>query len=36
VAVDASQRTSGERGTTVQLDVPVPSGVRYDTAVSER
>jgi Ca-activated chloride channel family protein len=36
VAVDASERTSGARGTTVNQAVPVPSGVRYDTAVSER
>jgi Ca-activated chloride channel family protein len=35
-AVDASERTSGARGTTVNQAVPVPSGVRYDTAVSER
>jgi len=37
VAVDASERTAGERGTTVNQAVPVPSGVRYDTTVvSER
>jgi Ca-activated chloride channel family protein len=34
VAVDASERTAGERGTTVNQAVPVPVGVRYDTTVS--
>jgi Ca-activated chloride channel homolog len=34
VAVDASERTAGERGTTVNQAVPVPAGVRYDTTVS--
>jgi Ca-activated chloride channel family protein len=33
VAVDASQTTSGERGTTVYQSVPVPDGVRYDTVI---
>ena len=33
VAVDATQRTAGERGTTVNQAVPVPDGVRYDTTV---
>ena len=33
VAVDASERTAGERGTTVHQAVPVPNGVRYDTTV---
>jgi Ca-activated chloride channel family protein len=33
VAVDASERTAGERGTTVNQAVPVPAGVRYDTTV---
>ena len=33
VAVDASERTPGERGTTVNQAVPVPAGVRYDTTV---
>lgn len=33
VAVDASQRTEGSQGTTVGVAVPVPEGVRYDTAV---
>jgi Ca-activated chloride channel family protein len=34
VAVDATERTTGERGTTVIQAVPVPEGVRYDTTVS--
>jgi Ca-activated chloride channel homolog len=34
VAVDATERTAGERGTTVNQAVPVPEGVRYDTTVS--
>jgi Ca-activated chloride channel family protein len=36
VAVDASERTSGEHGTTVNQAVPVPDGVRYRTTVAER
>jgi Ca-activated chloride channel family protein len=36
VAVDASERTAGGHGTTVQQAVPVPDGVRYDTSVAER
>ncbi|HLF12030.1 MAG TPA: VIT and VWA domain-containing protein [Gammaproteobacteria bacterium] len=35
IAVDASERTAGERGTTVYQAVPVPNGVRYDTTVAE-
>src|SRR5262249_33556312 len=35
VAVDSSQVTSGDHGTTVNVPVPVPDGVRYDTTVSE-
>ena len=35
VAVDASRRTDGAYGTTVQQPVPVPDGVRYDTTVQE-
>src|SRR5204863_1614501 len=35
VAVDSSQVTSGEHGTTVNVPVPVPDGVRYDTTVME-
>ena len=34
VAVDATERTAGEHGTTVNQAVPVPAGVRYDTTVS--
>jgi Ca-activated chloride channel family protein len=34
VAVDASERTAGQHGTTVYQAVPVPSGVRYDTTVA--
>lgn len=34
VAVDASQVTSGDHGTTVFQAVPVPDGVRYETAVA--
>jgi Ca-activated chloride channel family protein len=34
VAVDATERTAGEHGTTVNQAVPVPEGVRYDTTVS--
>jgi len=36
VAVDASERTAGEHGTTVNQSVPVPDGVRYETTVVER
>jgi len=35
VAVDASERTAGDHGTTVHQAVPVPEGVRYDTTVME-
>ncbi len=35
VAVDASERTPGEHGTTVNQAVPVPDGVRYKTTVAE-
>jgi Ca-activated chloride channel family protein len=35
VAVDSSQRTAGEHGTTVMTPVPVPDGVRYDTTVPQ-
>lgn len=34
VAVDASARTAGDHGTTVQQPVPVPDGVRYETTVN--
>ncbi len=33
VAVDSSQRTAGDHGTTVAVPVPVPEGVRYETTV---
>lgn len=33
VAVDARERTAGNRGTTVHQAVPVPAGVRYETVV---
>jgi Ca-activated chloride channel family protein len=36
VAVDASERTPGEHGTTVNQAVPVPDGVHYKTTVAER
>lgn len=36
VAVDASQVTPGDHGTTVVVPVPMPAGVRYETAVSDR
>ncbi|MDX1509468.1 MAG: hypothetical protein R3358_14370, partial [Woeseiaceae bacterium] len=35
VAVDASRRTEGDHGITVQQPVPVPEGVRYETTVQE-
>ena len=35
VAVDATARTSGDHGTTVEVPVPVPEGVRYETTVSK-
>jgi Ca-activated chloride channel family protein len=35
VAVDSSQVTAGNHGTTVNVPVPVPDGVRYDTTVME-
>ena len=33
VAVDGTQRTAGDHGTTVRQAVPVPAGVRYETTV---
>ena len=33
VAVDSSQKTSGDHGVTVRQAVPVPDGVRYETTV---
>jgi Ca-activated chloride channel family protein len=35
VAVDSTQRTAGDHGTTVMTPVPVPEGVRYDTTVPQ-
>ena len=35
VAVDSLTRTAGDHGTTVATPVPVPDGVRYETAVPE-
>jgi Ca-activated chloride channel family protein len=36
VAVDSTQRTAGDHGTTVATPAPVPDGVRYDTTVPEK
>ena len=36
VAVDTSERTEGEFGTTVHQAVPVPDGVRYETTVEQK
>ncbi|MDQ7780365.1 MAG: hypothetical protein RDV41_11775, partial [Planctomycetota bacterium] len=36
VAVDSLERTAGDHGVTVQVPVPVPDGVRYDTTVKEK
>ena len=36
LAVDATQRTAGDNGTTVNIPVPVPDGVRYETTVGDR
>ncbi|HEV8605269.1 MAG TPA: VIT domain-containing protein [Tepidisphaeraceae bacterium] len=35
LAVDASERTAGNVGTTVNVPVPAPEGVRYETTVGE-
>lgn len=35
IAVDSRTRTSGDRGTTVAVPLPMPQGVRYDTTVEE-
>jgi Ca-activated chloride channel family protein len=35
LAVDATQRTAGGSGTTVNVPVPVPDGVKYETTVGE-
>jgi Ca-activated chloride channel family protein len=36
VAVDSTSPTAGDSGTTVQVPVPVPAGVRYETTVQEK
>jgi Ca-activated chloride channel family protein len=36
VAVDSSQRTAGNEGTTVPVAVPVPEGVKYETTVNKK
>jgi Ca-activated chloride channel family protein len=36
VAVDSSQKTAGNEGTTVPVAVPVPEGVKYETTVNEK
>jgi Ca-activated chloride channel family protein len=33
IAVDSSRKTSGDHGVTVNVPVPVPDGVRYETTV---
>ena len=35
IAVDSSRQTFGDHGVTVNVPVPVPYGVRYDTTVQE-
>jgi Ca-activated chloride channel family protein len=35
LAVDASRQTAGDHGVTVDVPVPVPAGVRYETTVEE-
>ena len=35
VAVDSSRKTEGDTGTTVNVPVPVPQGVKYETTVTE-
>jgi len=35
VAVDSSRQTAGEHGVTVDVPVPVPDGVRYETTVQQ-
>ena len=35
IAVDSSHQTMGDHGLTVNVPVPVPYGVRYDTTVQE-
>jgi Ca-activated chloride channel family protein len=35
VAVDSTRRTAGEYGTTVNVPVPIPEGVKYETTVTK-
>lgn len=35
LAVDASERTAGTEGVTINVPVPVPDGVKYETTVTE-
>ena len=35
VAVDSSQITAGDHGTSVNVPVPLPEGVKYETTVQE-
>ena len=34
LAVDASEVTAGDHGTTLRVPAPMPRGVRYDTTIS--
>jgi Ca-activated chloride channel family protein len=36
IAVDSLTRTAGTYGTTVNVPVPVPEGVKYETTVTEK
>lgn len=36
VAVDSSERTGGDHGTTIHQPVPMPDGVKYETNVKEK
>ena len=36
VAVDSKSRTAGEGGSTIDVPVPVPPGVRYETTVGRK
>ena len=35
IAVDSSKLTAGDHGTSVNVPVPVPEGVKYETTVQE-
>jgi hypothetical protein len=35
IAVDSMTKTAGTFGTTMAVPVPVPDGVRYETAVGD-